>query len=273
MTSERIAARTRRSSAAALAIALLALLTSSTGCISLAGDQLADIELRPLRTPPPSIEQTVGNFSFHLDGGKMITSNKAGRNVNKLILDRWQKRGLITTETYVGSSQFTGKADYNLTLAGHQQGESSVVMQFLSGLTLFIVPYWVNTQFDLVYTLEHVETGRKFEAHAADSHRTIVELLLLPISPFAMGGAMRTYNRLADHVYDQLAERGAFDPASWTEARDPVATPSDVGVAPNADVIERPAVDRMRVLEQLRKDGLVTSEEYERKKQEILGDL
>jgi hypothetical protein len=69
--------------------------------------------------------------------------------LNKLILDRWQKRGLITKETYVKSSKFTGNAEYNLTLGGHQEGHSSVVMQFLSGLTLFLLPYWVNTQFDL----------------------------------------------------------------------------------------------------------------------------
>lgn len=265
MVSERVGWR--------LAIALLALMASATGCISLAGDQLADIEPRPLGIPPPSIEQTVGDFSFHLEGGKMVTSNKAGRNVNKLIMDRWRKRGLISTETYVRSSQFTGKADYNLTLAGHQEGESSVFMQVLSGLTLFIIPYWVNTEFDLVYTLEHVATGRKFQAHAADSHRTIVDLLLLPITPFAMGGAIRTYNRLADHVYDQFAEQGAFDPASLAEAGSPAAATHGTSTAPNPGGAGGPALERMRLLEQLHKDGLITSDEYERKKQEILDDL
>ena len=44
---------------------------------------------------PPVIEQTIGDFSFHLDGGKMITSNKAGRNINKEILRRWKKSGFI----------------------------------------------------------------------------------------------------------------------------------------------------------------------------------
>jgi hypothetical protein len=242
----------------------------------MAGDQLSDITPRPLKIAPPSIEQTVGDFSFHLDGGKMITSNKAGRNVNQLILDRWRRNGIIAKEAYVESSQFTGTADYNLTLGGHQEGESSVAMQFLSGLTLFILPYSVETKLDLVYTLEHVASGRKFGAKATDSVRTVTQLLLLPITPFGMGGATRTYNRLADHLYEQLAEKGAFDPASWADASlNPPATSDakgerrDAATAPDG----RPAVERLRLLDQLRKDGVVTDEEYERKKQEILRGL
>jgi hypothetical protein len=240
----------------------LALLCS--GCVALAGDRLPDIEPRPLGIPPLSIEQTVGDFSFHLDGGKMITSNKAGRNVNKMILDRWQRRGLIAKELYVESSTFTGTAEYNLTLAGHQEGDSSVALQVLSGLTLYLIPYSVNTKFDLVYTLEHVESGRNFEARAADSYRTVTQLLLFPITPFALGGAMRTYNRLADHIYEQLAEQGAFDPATWTDNVASTPAPSSDGPS---------ALERLRALDQLREDGLVSSDEYEEKKREILSDL
>jgi hypothetical protein len=240
-----------------------------SGCIALAGDQLPDIEPRPLGVPPPSIEQTVGDFSFHLDGGKMITSVKAGRTVNRFILDRWQRRGLITRETYVKSSGFSRKAEYNLTLRGHQEGESSVLLQVLSGLTLFIIPYSVNTKFDLVYTLEHVESGQKFEAEASDSYRTITQLLLFPISPFALGGAQRTYNRLADHIYEQFAVQGAFDPATLAKGARAVPAASErKGPNDGAD-----AVERLRVLDKLREDGLVTTEEYEAKKSEILGEL
>src|SRR5262245_7950081 len=159
----------------------------SSGCVTMAGGQLSDLEPKPLEGPPPSIEQTVGDFSFHLDGGKMVTSNKAGRNVNQLILARWKQLGLIAKETYVPSSQFTGSAEYNLTLAGHQDGDSSIAMQVLSGLTLLVLPYSVDTRFDLVYTLEHVASGRQFRAKATDNFRTITQLLLLPITPFALG--------------------------------------------------------------------------------------
>jgi hypothetical protein len=124
-----------------------------------------------------------------------------------------------------------------------------------------------------VYTLEHVGSGRKFEAKAADSFRTITELLLLPISPFAMGGAMRTYNRLADHLYDQLAEQGAFDPASWAAAPTDASATSDARDEHQETSDAQPAVERLRLLDQLREEGVVTDEEYDKKKREILRDL
>jgi hypothetical protein len=265
MTSDGRDLATRGAASTLSTVSLLLLSMFSTGCIALAGDNLSDIEPRPAAIPPPSIEQSVGDFSFHLDGGKMVTSNKAGRNVNKMVMDRWQQRGLIATQNYVESSRFTGNAEYNLTLGGHQEGESSVVMQVLSGLTLLIIPYSVNTKFDLVYTLEHVETGKTFQARAADSYRTITELLFFPISPFALGGVTRTYNRLADHVYDQLAAQGAFDPASW-----PAAT---AGNHQSSEPRDGSPEERLRALDQLRRDGLLTDDEYETKKGEILRDL
>jgi hypothetical protein len=239
----------------------------------MAGDQLPDIDPRRSGMAPPSIEQTVGDFSFHLDGGKMISSIKAGRNVNKLILAQWRKRGFITKESYVKSSQFTGGAEYNLTLTGHQEGQSSVAMQVLSGLTLFLIPYSINTQLDLVYSLEHVETGKTFEARASDSFRSITQLLLFPISPFAMGGIQRTHERLADHLYARLAEQGAFDPASWSDEPIDPPTASDSRDEREAPGDARSAVERMRLLDQLRRDGVITGAEYEKKKQEILKDL
>jgi hypothetical protein len=219
----------------------------------MAGDRLSDIEVRALEIPPPAIEQTVGNYSFHLDGGKLITSNKAGREVNKLILERWKTRGLITRETYVESSQFTGNAEYNLTLSGRQEGDSNVILQFLSGLTLFILPYWVNTEFDLVYSIEHVGSGKKFEAKASESYLTIT----------------RTYNRLADHLYQQLAEQGAFSPE--TLASNPSKKAAE-GLGQDSEAPSS-AVERLRLLDELRSKGMVTDEEYEKKKGDILRDL
>jgi hypothetical protein len=260
--------RTTTTLAAACALALCL-----SGCITLAGDQLPDIETRPLEIPPPSIEQTIGAFSFHLDGGKMITSVKAGRYVNQMVLDRWQRRGLIAKESYVKSSQFTGNAEYNLTLAGHQEGGSSAVMQFLSGFTLFLIPYWVNTRLDVVYQLEHVESDRKFEARASDSYLSITQLLFFPISPFAMGGLKRTYNRLADHLYEQLAEQGAFDPKLLADAPAESGADPAEGAAERGEDDSRSAVERLKLLDELRRTGVVTDEEYDAKKREILEGL
>lgn len=270
MTSRRN--RTLRALRASLLSGAFALL--STGCITMAGNQLPDIEPRSPGVPPVTIEQTVGNFSFHLDGGKLVTSNKMGRLVNKQILDRWKKRGFITRETYVKSSNFTGNADYNLTLSGHQEGESSVVMQILSGLTLYLIPNSVNTHLDLVYTLQAATGGRVYEAKASDSYRTVQQLFLLPITPFAMGGSMRTHNRLADHLFDQFAEQGAFDPENQpTAPSGALSATEEIDVDQEEVLGTRTAVERLRVMNQLHKNGAVSDEEYERKKIEILRDL
>ena len=57
------------------------------GCVTTSGDHLSDIS-PDAGTLRPAIEQTVGAFSFHLDGGKMVTSNKMGREINDEILGR-----------------------------------------------------------------------------------------------------------------------------------------------------------------------------------------
>jgi hypothetical protein len=269
--SELLRATTSRSSLAWLALSLVALVSSA--CITVAGNGLSDVELRRPDGSLPTIEQTIGDdFSFHLDGGKMITSVKAGRNVNQMILTRWKKQGLISKENYVKSAQFSGKADYNLTLGGHQEGESSIALQVLSGLTLFLIPYSVNTQLDLEYTIEHVASGKRFEAKAADSFQTVIELFLLPISPFALGGSTRTYERLADHLYNGLAVQGAFDPDTWqTTSALELATPADGPDEQNAE--ELTPVERLRVLDRLRSKGAISQDEYERKKADVLKEL
>jgi len=194
-----------------LAASLLLLVASSTGCLTIAGGGLPAIQ----PTAPSvraTLEETVGDFNFTLEGGKLVTSNKAGRLLNDQLLARWKKQGYIAEHTYVAASQFTGKADYNLTLSGSQYGESSVAMQILSGLTLFLIPYSVDTRFDIQYTLENVKTGAKFSAGVEDSYKTWSELLLFVAAPFSMRGASKTWNSMADHLYEQLRAEGAFGP-------------------------------------------------------------
>ena len=182
-----------------------------TGCITVAGDHLDDVTPAP-GAVAPSIEQTVGDFSFHLDGGKMVTSNKMGRALNDEILKRWIAAGWISGQTYVASGAFSGAAGYELTLSGNQEGESSVALQVLSGLTLTVIPYSVDSRMELRYSLRNAGTGCVFAASVMDSYDTIVGILLLPVSPFAQGGRERTFDRIAHHVYAQLASQGAFEP-------------------------------------------------------------
>lgn len=186
-----------------------ALLPLATGCVTLAGDQLEAIE------PPPTassgmLEYTVGNFEFTLEGGKMVSSNKMGRTLSDELLQRWKDQGYIEDFAYVPSSRFSGDADYNLTLSGSQYGESSIAMQLLSGLTLLVLPYSVDTKYDIQYTLENGRTGDRFSAGVAESYETWVELLLVLAAPVSTRGMSDTMDRMSLHLYEQLRVQDAF---------------------------------------------------------------
>jgi hypothetical protein len=192
------------------ACALAALALCLSACITLSADKLRDLS-PPEATFKPFVAHSVAeSFSFHLDGGKMVTSNFAGRAINEAVLERWQAMGRVRGSAYAEHPESAADADYELVLDGTQTGGSSVVMQVLSGLTLLLLPYSVNTEYDLRYTLRERKTGRTFTAGANDGFETVVSLLLLPVSPFFQGGRVRTFNRLGDHVYQELYDQGAF---------------------------------------------------------------
>jgi hypothetical protein len=184
----------------------------TTGCMTVSGEQLTPLQgVTAAPEVPPTLEQSVGNFSFHLDGGKMITSNKAGRMINDEILKAWKKKGYIVKSEYVKSAQFTGQADYNFTLSGSLYGESSIFLQILSGLTLFVIPHTIEQKFDIQYTLEDVRTKQKYGASVEDSYTQWGQLFLIFAAPWSGNGARNTYEAMADHLYDQLRRDGAFD--------------------------------------------------------------
>lgn len=201
---------------------ILLVATMATGCVTVAGNRLPDLE----RTTPvevPRIEQTIGDFSFHLDGGKMITSIKAGRIFNDEVLGRWRKWGYVSSQTYVKSGNFTGSADYEVTLSGRQNGESSIFLQILSGLTLYVIPHYIDEQYDVTYEVRDRRTDRTWRASVSDDYNVVISLLLLPASPFAQGGRTRTWDRIAANLYDQLRRQGAFAeaPVAASEADRP----------------------------------------------------
>ena len=102
------------------------------------------------------------------------------------------------------------RSDYNVTLSGSQYGDSSIAAQILSGLTLLILPYTVDTNYDIQFIAENVRTGDKFSGAVADSYHTTVQLLLFLAAPVATRGQSETMDLLADHLYEQLRSKGAF---------------------------------------------------------------
>ena len=193
-------------------VLLVAAITS--GCAYLTeGEKLGPIT--PMaNSVQPSVEHSVGDFSFSLDGGKMVTSNFAGKLINENVLDAWVNRHYISDHEYVEKEAFTGKADYNLTLTGSQYGESSIGMQILSGLTLFLIPYTVTTNYDIQFTFADAKTGKKYTGSVEESNKAYVELFLLFALPFAANNESAMFERIGDHLYDQLYRQGAFQPVS-----------------------------------------------------------
>ena len=120
----------------------------------------------------------------------------------------------ISEENFVDSSAFSGKADYNLSLSGSQYGESSIGMQILSGLTLFLVPFTVTMNYDIQYTLTDVKSGKKYTGAVQEANKIYHELFLLFALPFSQNGNSAMFERIGDHLYNQFYRQGAFQPAN-----------------------------------------------------------
>jgi len=184
-------------------------LISLSGCMTFSAEKLAELEaIEPKVTP--RIEESIGDFTFHLDGGGLVSSNKAGRLLNNAVLENWEDNDYISSFEYVEKEKFTGEVQYNLTLEGKQKGKSSVGMQVLSGLTLFIIPHSVETSYDLVYILENVNTGKIYKSEVSEGMKTVSWLLFFPAFPFSFIGASNTYENIAEHVYQDFVRQGAF---------------------------------------------------------------
>lgn len=190
---------------------LLIVLILLSGCMYITeGTKLPPITALPSSAFQPKIEHTVGDFSFTLEGGKMVTSNFAGKLVNENILNSWKDRKYVRDHDYVDAAAFTGKADYNLTLSGSQYGASSIGMQILSGLTLFLIPVTTTQNYDLQYTLVDVKTGKKYTGSLEESNKGYMQLFLFFAFPFGVHNENKMFERMGDHLYNQLYQQGAF---------------------------------------------------------------
>jgi hypothetical protein len=83
-------------------------------------------------------------------------------------------------------------------------------MQILSGLTLTIIPYTVDQEYNLIYTLENVTTGEFYTSKATETESMIGWLLFFPAFPFSMVGSMNSMEHLSEHIYQDFVKQGAF---------------------------------------------------------------
>lgn len=193
-----------------LRVTVAAICIGLSGCAYITeGTKLGPIS-PPANHMKPMVEHTVGDFAFTLEGGKMVTSNLAGTLINQSVMEAWQDKGYIRDHEAVEPGEFTGKADYELTLSGSQYGDSSIGMQILSGLTLTLIPYTVTQNYDIQYTLADVKTGKKYTGSIEEANKGYVELFMLFALPFSKQNQDAMFERIGDHLYDQLYRNGAF---------------------------------------------------------------
>jgi hypothetical protein len=185
----------------------------ASGCVlTVAGPTPPAIEAPAPITFQPRVEHTVGDFAFTLEGGKMVTSEFVGHTLSDQIMKAWKERGYISGAQFVEAGAFSHAADYDLTLSGSQYGESSIFLQILCGLTLFLTPYSVTQNYDVQYVLDDVRSGQHYSATIQGQDKAWVQLFLLFALPVANRGHEETVGRIADHLYQQFRAQGAFQP-------------------------------------------------------------
>jgi len=179
--------------------------------MTFSGEKLSELEpIKPLISP--KIETTVSkDYIYDIDVMQLVTSNKDGRMVNDRVIETlWKSNDYISESTYVELGNFTGNADYNLTLSGKHVVDSSTAMQILSGLTLTIIPYFVDQEYDLIYTLENVKTGKTYTSRVNETESMTGWLLFFPAFPFSLIGSMNVIEHLSEHAYQDFVQQGAF---------------------------------------------------------------
>lgn len=188
----------------------LGLLTLS-GCMTFNESMLRKVEVK---SPPKAavIETKVGNFiqSLNGDGTSMspLSNTTVANEVIKLIMDRWEDLGIVAD--YGKPGDLRGAPDYTLILSGTRNEEGSVGLAFLSGLTLMLVPSSSTLMYDLKVELIDNRTQRRYEATAKNGVTTTMQILFLPALPFSWIGGKHAVDDIADHLYHELHEQGAF---------------------------------------------------------------
>lgn len=195
-------------------LSVLTLLTASA-CQTWPGNKPAPIA-PPVALSRPTIEHTVGEFTFAMNTNEMKPSTVDGRLLTNEIMKVWKRREYITDARFIDEGHpFSGTADFNLTLSGRQHNTVSFWRELLNALTLMWIPYTVTREYDLRYELREVKTGNTYRASVQGEDQAQVEIFLILTLPIAFRGHNEILDRMGDHLYQQFAEQGAFGPAAY----------------------------------------------------------
>jgi hypothetical protein len=179
------------------------------------------VPTRTVPAPPPTppaaplrLAYTVGNFRFALGGGDAELNTLAGRILNDELVDVWAERGFVVETVEIDPGDPPTDADLFLTLNGTQHNDTSFWAQLANALTLTLWPYSVTQYYDLQIELRDLPNGQYWIAQVRDVDRTYIGAFMLAALPVADRGHDETVQRMADALYLQLREQGAFPGAA-----------------------------------------------------------
>ncbi len=207
---------------------LLAPLVFLASCVTSSGNKLAEID-PPSAIGTYSFEAGFRDFNYSLDGGALQSSASMADKINGKLARSWTRHGYASRFVQRGRSPGTGGSDYMLTLTGNLDGDSSVVMQVISGLTLLIIPHTIDAHAFLVFELKRERDGAIFKASVAEDVNQITWLPLILALPWMEAGADHAVEKMSLHLYQQFADQGAFTAAPSNKPMQPTGATSGGG--------------------------------------------
>lgn len=190
-------------------VSLLLPVLALQGCMTFSGDRLPEIA-PPAARRPVSIDFAIGDFRFETDGGALRGSAGVGRDINEAIAERWLSLGYVSRYSDVGRDAANGASEYLLTLSGNVDGESPVLLQVVSGLSLLVIPYYVDRKASLTYELHHRQTGQVWRSSVSEDSLMVGWLPFIVALPFFQTGQSHAFDKMSRHLYAQFVQQGAF---------------------------------------------------------------
>jgi hypothetical protein len=194
------------------AVICILVLLSLSGCLTLNEGMLRKVDSIQVPQKSALVETKIGEFVQKLNGEGanrgVLANTTVGNSVVKMIMNRWERKGIV--DDYGAPGDLKGKPDYTLVLSGSRNEDTSIAGAVFSGLTLMLLPSTTTLTFDLNAELIDNRTGQKYHATAKNGVTSVMQILLLPALPFSWIGTKNAFDDIADHLYSEFHEQGAF---------------------------------------------------------------
>jgi len=237
-------------------LVLLILAINLTGCATFSGDMLPQVEEFPITNEKPSINISL-SFQQYLNGATVNQfTNQTEIDLMERTIKRFNKSGM-----YSSVSNTNSEADISVNFDVTDEGTASIGMAFLTGLTLYVIPSSATDLFKVTAKVTNNKTLGEGVIQVEDSITMWQQLFLLPLLPFNLLPVVS--GDVQDNIIDTLAIKVHE-----------LALSKNL-IIPSTPIknIDTDTIDRMTMLKNAFDKGLISIEEYNNKKQELLNSL